>query len=135
METEQTRQLIDELYAAMRKGDRAGLAALFTDDVEWVPPETAKIGVVRGPEAVAAELAGDTPRKLFKMSTFKLTVRKVLADGDTAVVQQAISAQTRTGELYENEYCWVYTCRDGKVARLDEYADTFKAARLFGWLD
>jgi ketosteroid isomerase-like protein len=109
------------------------LASLFTEDVEWVPPESAPFGPVRGREAVAGELAGDTPRRMFKMRTFSLTVRKVLADGDTAVVQQAISAETRDGQQYDNEYCWVYTCRDGRIARMVEYADTHKAARIMGW--
>jgi ketosteroid isomerase-like protein len=31
-----------------------------------------------------------------------------------------------------NEYCWVYTCRDGKIVKLDEFVDSFKAAKLFG---
>jgi uncharacterized protein (TIGR02246 family) len=133
--TEQTRQLVDELYATLRTGDRARLAALFTDDVEWYTPETAPIGPIKGAEQVAAELAGDTPKKLFDMKTFRLDVRKVTVDGDTAIVQQALSATTRQGARYENEYCWVYTYRDGKVAKIVEYADTLKAARIFGWAE
>lgn len=35
---------------------------------------------------------------------------------------------------YDNEYAWVYTCRDGKIYRLDEFADTLRAGRAFGWV-
>src|SRR5690606_8782276 len=111
------------------------LAALFTPDVEWVPPESAPFGPVRGAAEVAAELAGDTPKRIFDMKTFRLDVRSVMADGDTAIVQQAISAKTKDGAQYDNEYCWVYTYRDGKVCRIVEYADTHKAARIFRWAD
>ena len=133
METEDTRRLIQDYYATLPTGDRDKLASLFTDDVEWFPPESAPIGIIRGRDAVTAELGGETPRRMFKMRTFKVDVHKMLADGDTAVVQQAISAETRDGKQYDNEYCWVYTCRDGKISRIVEYADTRKAAQIFGW--
>ena len=65
--------------------------------------------------------------------TFQLKIHRMLADGDTAVVQHSISAKTREGEQYDNEYCWVYQCRDGKIAKIEEYADTHKAARIMKW--
>jgi ketosteroid isomerase-like protein len=48
-------------------------------------------------------------------------------------VQQSLSAKTLDGESYENEYCWVYTCREGRIARIVEYVDTWKAARILKW--
>ena len=133
METEDTRRLIEEYYATLPTGDRAKLASLLAEDVEWYPPESAPLPPVKGREAVTAELGGDTPKRIFQMRTFRLTVHKMIADGDTAVVQQAISATTRDGKQYDNEYCWVYTCRDGRIAQMMEYADTRKAAAIFGW--
>ena len=133
METERTRQLVDELYAALRTGDRTKLADLFAPDVEWLPPATAPTGPVRGATEVAAAMAGGSLKQLFDMKTFRLEIRKVLADGDTAVVQQAISATTKGGDRYENEYCWVYTYDDDKVVRIVEYVDTLTAARVFQW--
>ena len=133
MGTEETRRLIEEFYATLATGDRAKIESLLSEDVEWVPPESAPFGPVRGREAVAAELGGDTPKRMFRMRTFKLTVHRIVADGDIAVVQQAISAETRTGKQYDNEYCWVYTCRDGKITKIVEYADTHKAAAIMGW--
>ena len=57
------------------------------------------------------------------MDTFELTVHRKFVDGDTAVVRQAISARTKAGKQYDNEYCWIYTCRDGQIARIEEYVD------------
>jgi uncharacterized protein len=130
METAETRKLIETYYATLPTGDREKLAALFTDDVEMIPPDSAGLEVVRGPEALAAAMGGDLPRKMFKMRTFKLAIRRMTVEGDTAVVQQAISAETRNDRQYDNEYCWVYTCRDGKIARMVEYVDTLKASRI-----
>ena len=63
MQTEETRALINTYYATLPTGDRKKLASLFTEDIVWYPPQSAPIGVVEGPEAVAAELGGDTPEK------------------------------------------------------------------------
>ena len=134
MQTEETRSLIKTYYETLPTGDRKKLASLFTEDVVWYPPQSTPIEVIEGPEAVAAELGGDTPKKLFDMKTFRLTIHRILADGDTAVVQHAISAKSKDGEQYDNEYCWVYQCRDGKIAKIEEYADTLKAARIFKWV-
>ncbi len=133
MQTEETRTLIQTYYDTLPTGDREKLASLFTDDVEWWPPETAPFEVVRGAAAVARELGGALLKQVFDLKTFRIEIRRMLADGDTGVVQQSLSATTLDGESYENEYCWVYTCREGKIARIEEYVDTWKAARILNW--
>lgn len=135
MDTESTRQLITRFLEARSAGDTATMAELLTDDAEWQPPVSMGVGPFRGRDDVVAALAGGAAGKIFDLSTMKRTIRKVIADGDTAAVQQTLTATTRKGKSYENDYCWVYACRDGKVARLDEYADTLNAARIFGWVD
>ena len=57
----------------------------------------------------------------------------VTVEGDTAVVQQTLTATTRKGATYRNEYCWVYTCSGGKVARMVEYTDSSTRPRSSGW--
>ena len=135
MQTEETRALITSYYETLPTGDRDKLASLLTEDVEGYPPESAPLEVVRGREAVTRELGGDTPKRIFDMKTFRLNIHRILADGDTAVVQHSISAKTRQGQQYDNEYCWVYHCRAGQIARIEEYADTHKAARIMEWED
>ena len=117
MQTEETRALIDTYYETLPTGDRKKLASLFTEDIVWHPPQSAPIGVIEGPEAVAAELGGDTPKKMFDMKTFRLTIHRILADGDTAVVQHAISAKSKEGEQYDNEYCWYISVATAKSPR------------------
>jgi ketosteroid isomerase-like protein len=68
------------------------------------------------------------------VSTIKREVRSVIVDGDRAAVQQRVTATARNGNDYANEYCWVYTCRDGQVQLLEEYADTLYAGRVFGFV-
>jgi hypothetical protein len=134
MQTEETRALIERYLAARAANDAAGLDALLTDDAEWHLPVSASAGPFVGREKVVKALTGGMTGKMFDLSTMKRDAWKVIVDGDTAAVQQKLSATTLKGAEYINEYCWVYTCRDGKVARLVEYADTLHAGRVLGFV-
>ncbi len=134
MDTEETRALMERFVAARAANDTAALETLLTDDVEWHLPVGAGSGPFVGREAVTTALGGGVSGQLFDLSTMKREVWKVIADGDTAAVQLRVSARTLKDADYVNEYCWVYTCRDGKVARMVEYADTLNAARILGFV-
>jgi uncharacterized protein (TIGR02246 family) len=136
MDTEETRTLIQRYYDTLPKGDKAAIAELLTEDCEWLPPATADVAPAKGRDEVAEQFSGAIVRATFDLSQpFELTVRRMVVDGDVAVVQQRLSATAKNGNRYENEYCWVYECRDGQIARMEEYADTLHAARVMGWID
>src|SRR4051812_17860562 len=132
MDTQETRSLVQQFLEARSAADVDGMAALLSDDAVWRLPVSAQYGPFEGCDAVAKALAGGVAGPLFDMSTVRRDIRKMTVEGDTAVVQQRLTATTLKGTQYDNEYCWVYTCRDGKIARLEEYADTLNAARIFG---
>ena len=134
METEATRALIQRFVDARADNDAATLAELLTDDAVWQAPASANIGPFIGRDAVVNALTGGAAGAILDVSTIKRDVRSLIADGDRAVVQQRLTATARNGNDYANEYCWVYTCRDGKVHLLEEYADTLYAGRVFGWI-
>ncbi|MFT7650780.1 MAG: hypothetical protein ACI8Y4_005555 [Candidatus Poriferisodalaceae bacterium] len=134
METEETRALIQQYYKVLPKGDADAIANLLTDDCEWVPPTAAPLEGIVGKTEVAAMFSGPLVKDTFDLSKpFDLTVRSMIVDCNTAVVQQRLTATAKNGKAYENEYCWVYECRDGKIARMEEYADTLLAGRVMGW--
>ncbi|MCP4226738.1 MAG: nuclear transport factor 2 family protein [Actinomycetia bacterium] len=134
MQTEETRALVQRYYEVLPKGSADAIAELLTEDCQWIPPATAELDPVVGREAVAEQFSGALVRAMFDLSQpFKLDVHRMVVDGPTAVVQQRLSATAANGNRYENEYCWVYHCRDGKIAHMEEYADTLLAARVMGW--
>lgn len=132
MDTESTRALVQQFLAARAAADLAGITAALADDAVWILPQSSTFGPFSGRDEVAKALGGGVSGTLFEPGTIKREVRKMVVEGDTAIVQQRLSARTRTGVDYVNEYCWVYTCRGGKIARLEEYADTLYAGRVFG---
>src|SRR5262245_36289381 len=119
-----TREVIDGYYAALRTGDRARLLELLAPDAVWIAPASSPVPRVEGAEAVVKALGGDVIRENFDLSKpFRVEVRRTLVDGDFAVVQQRLTGQPKaTTEPYDNQYCWVYEVRDGRLAVLEEYA-------------
>ena len=134
-ETETTRQVITDYYAALTKGDRGRLLELLAEDREWLPPPGAPIEPIKGGAALADALGRTVVKNTFDLSKpFNLEVRRMLADGNVAVVQQRLTATAKaTGLPYDNQYCWVYEVRDGRIVHMEEYADTLIASRAMGW--
>jgi ketosteroid isomerase-like protein len=135
MQTEETRELVKRYYAALGSGDKDGVLATLADDVVWDPPASAHVGRTEGAAAVAKALGSSVIKETFDISKpFDVEIRSMIVDGDKAVVQQRIIATAKaTGAPYDNQYCWVYTCADGKITHLEEYADTLVAGRAMGW--
>ena len=135
MDTEATRSLIQRYYGALGAGDKEGLLDTLADDVVWEPPASAHIETTSGKEAVARALGSAVIKSTFDITKpFDVQIRSMVADGNRAVVQQRIVATAKaTGLPYDNQYCWVYTCADGKITHMEEYADTLIAGRAMGW--
>lgn len=131
--TEQTKALIDDLYATLGRGDRNHLMEILSEDVVWQMPASVPDGVLHGRERVVRELGTETVRRLFQKGTFRLKIHNVYADGNTAIVQTATRAITRDDKVYEMEYAWIYTCRDGQITYIREYLDTKRSAEILGW--
>ena len=135
MNTAETRELVERYYAALTTGDRDTVLECLAPDVVWEPPGTAMVGKMAGAEDVARALGSRVIKETFDISQpFKLEVRKMTVEGDTAIVQQRLTATAKdTGLEYDNQYCWVYTCAGGRITYMEEYADTLYAARQMGW--
>ncbi|MEZ5265718.1 MAG: nuclear transport factor 2 family protein [Acidimicrobiia bacterium] len=135
MSTESTRALVNDYYAALAKNDRARLLEILAPDAVWIPPASAPIERIEGAEGIAEALGSKIVKQMFDLSKpFNLEIRRMVVDGDVAVVQQRLTATARaTGLPYDNQYCWVYEVRDGRIAHIEEYADTLVASRTMGW--
>ena len=135
MSTETTRALIGDFYRALTTADRDRLLEILAPDAVWIPPASAPIERTEGAGAIVDQLAGNIVRTMFDLKQpFKLEVRRTVVDGDVAVVQQRLTATAKaTGAAYDNEYCWVYEFRDGRLAVLEEYADTIVAGKAMGF--
>ena len=109
---------------------------LLAPDAVLIPPPSSDAPRRTSAAEIVDLLCGASTKETFDFSKpFALEIRRMIADGDVAVVQQRITATAKaTGRPYDNQYCWVYEVRDGRIAVLEEYADTVVAGRAMGTL-
>lgn len=57
----------------------------------------------------------------------RFTIVSVIADGDKVAVEAEGDAVTSDGTAYRNQYCFVFTLKDGKISQVNEYFCTVHA--------
>lgn len=128
---ETNRALITKAFAGLARGDPADFMPLFDAQIEWhVLGSSAWSKRVQGLEAVNRDLVGPLFARFD--GPYLTTAELILADGDHVVVQAKGNARTREGERYDNDYCFVFTLKDGRIVKVAEYMDTILADRALG---
>jgi ketosteroid isomerase-like protein len=74
-----------------------------------------------GPDVIANFIAREMQRLYLDVS---VAFRGFHADGPIVIVEERMSAKLPNGGSYSNDYCFVFECRDGRIARVREYMDT-----------
>lgn len=131
MDAQQNKQLIMQGYKLFQAGDIEGLLQLFSDDIEWVGNEIDYVPFsreFRGRQGVAqffAEMNDAQEAEQFEP-------QEMIAEGDkVAVTGQAKWRVRATGRSYAYPWAHVFTIRDGKVARFEQYYDTAATQAAF----
>jgi ketosteroid isomerase-like protein len=133
-----SKQIIVDLFNAFASRDEERIRQCFTLDAKWdAPPDNATSGAygrpagAASPAEIAHFIAVDFGR-LF-VSDIQRDVRMLLADGNIVVMEYRLQAKLVNGRHYDNDYCFIFEIRDGKVASMREYMDTQRGAKcIFG---
>ena len=59
----------------------------------------------------------------------------LVSDGNVVMAEVRGSVQTRAGERYDNEYCFVFRFRGDRIAEIVEYCDADLIERVLGSYD
>ena len=132
MEVSETRDLIEKLIKARQARNRDEIYEMLADDAEWIVPAGAPVTDYEGRDAVADAMAGGVSGLFFDNTSMKRDVQQMIVEGGSCAVRQHVTATTKEGTPYDNYYCWVYNCRDGKVVQAIEYLDTLVADGIIG---
>ena len=126
---ERENTVVQQAYQHFKNGDIQSVLGLLSEDVEWTQFEIEGVpfsGTRRGPERVGEFFSQvfDTEEPLhFEPREFVAQGDKVVALGDYAWRVKS------TGREYETDFVHVFTVRDGKVAKYQEFMDT----AVVGW--
>lgn len=127
--TQTSRQLLQRIFDGLAAGDGKPFRDSLADDFTWhMIGSTAWSGSYRGKQAVLQDLM----RPLFANfeSVYRNRPVRMIAEGEWVVVQCRGEVTTKSGEPYNNQYCWVCRVQDGQLKELTEYMDTQLVERV-----
>lgn len=133
MTTEHSRAQIIEAWKTFKTRDPERIAAVFTEDAEWLAPPNNATAIalggghhIVGRERIVRFLSSEM-HELFR--DIQIEFRGIFADGDTVVVEERMRATLPGGAGYDNDYCFVFELAGGRIHRVREYMDTQRGAR------
>ena len=131
--SEQNVSIVKGMYEAFGKGDIAGVIAALDPQVEWLEAENfiyADNNPYIGPDAV---LQGVFMRIGAEWEDFTVSPRGILDAGDTVVGHGYYSGTyKKNGKQVRAQFAHLFTFRDGKVVRFQQYTDTAQFLRVVG---
>ena len=131
MNSQENKQLVMQGYQMFKNKDIKGLLALYADDIEWIGTESEYIpfsGSYHGKSQVAQFFTKMDQAQ----EAIQFEPQAFIAEEDKVVVTgQSIWLVKSTGLKYENPWVHVFTIRDGKVARFQQYNHTAAAEAAF----
>lgn len=121
-----TRAAIKDLYGAYARGDRARVALLIHEDIDWAIYSPVTVfpfaGVRHGRAAVLEALAGIAA--VYEMESLK--VEQTIIDGDRAAVLADLGFKQRaTNRLLRFRVAHFLRFNDGRLIEFREFADSF----------
>lgn len=134
MSTAENKQLLQHIFAELAVGNSRPFLDAMADDFCWIiTGSTPWSRAYRGVKAVRAELL--RPLTSHFAETYTNTAQRFIAEDDTVVVECKGKVLLKSGQRYDNTYCWVCTVRDGKLIELVEYLDTALLMRVMPQLE
>ncbi|MBC7947805.1 MAG: nuclear transport factor 2 family protein [Chitinophagaceae bacterium] len=107
------KELIDKVNEAFARGDTEYFLSCLAEDARWT---TIGISTINGKSNISQAMAMRGSDSLPEV-----TVRHVMSDGDSVVVESSGVATRREGAPYRSTYRDVYLVKDGKIKEFTTY--------------
>ena len=122
--SEANKQTALKFLHAMSEGDAAGQAECLTEDAFTNTMGFAGVSGRRNRETMLATVEAFND---VVPTGFRPRIEKVVAEGDTVVIEWEGNAVLSNGEPYCNQYVFVFSFEGGKIRQLNEYFCTVLA--------
>lgn len=130
MSLEQNKQTAKDFLAASAKHDAERVASLMTDDATYWVQGKPHLFPAAGEKTKAEIYKYMLTPSIFKDGLAQ-SIGAVTAEEDRVAVEVETSGIAPSGKHYNNTYHYLFIFRDGKIARVKEYVDTYHAAEFF----
>ena len=125
--SEQHKQVVIRFIEAMGRSDAATAATCLNPDATTLAKGFGKFAGVRHYDVIVGTIAAF---KELVPSGLSPTIHTVTAEGDRVIVEFEGKATLANGAQYNNQYCMVFTMRDGKIQHVNEYFCTLLADQV-----
>jgi len=123
MSTGENKKLIQHAFAAWAKGDGMAFFNLLADNATWTVIGNCPIsGTYVGRQCLIEDALKPQREKLAGPPSPE--VINLIAEGDTVVIQWVGKGISKTGQSYNNSYCYVVQIENGRIIRGTAYLDT-----------
>ena len=131
MGARENKQLMQQIFEQLSKGNSEPLVASMADDFRWTVTGTTKWSrTYEGKQSVLVELFG--PLRARINGRMRTTAHRLIAEDDFVVVEAQGSNTTKSGVPYNNNYCFVFRLSDNQLKEVIEYFDTKLVADVLG---
>ena len=123
MTAAENKQLLQQAFSEMARGNSKPFVDLWADDFCWtVTGNTKWSKTYRGKRTVLRELM----EPLFSnfATQYTNTAHRFIAEDDYVAIECQGQVTTKSGQAYNNTYCYVCRIENGKLKELTEYMDT-----------
>jgi ketosteroid isomerase-like protein len=122
--TDANKALVCEFLDRFTQRDLDGGLALLADDVSW--------WIAGKPEQLISAGMYDKSKlvRLFRRmerhleAGLQMTVHGLVAEGDKVAAEVTSHGPLKNGRVYQQEYHFLFTLRDGQISAVREYLDT-----------
>jgi ketosteroid isomerase-like protein len=124
MGTLENKQLLEQIYAELSKGNAQALLDSLADDIQWtIIGTTVLSGTSHGKAEVIEKLLKPLRARLAD-GPIVFSFERFIAEGEYVVMQAHGQATAKSGKPYNNTYCIVCRIVDGKLKEMTDYIDT-----------
>ena len=125
--SERNKKVVVDFIEAMGRSDEAAADACLAPDAFTQAKGFSKFAGIRHRDVILGTI--DSFNQLLP-GGLRPTVHTITAEGDRVAVEFEGDAKTYEGTPYCNQYCMVFTLRDGKIKQVNEYFCTILADRV-----
>jgi ketosteroid isomerase-like protein len=123
------KQIVVDFLEAFARGDVNTAMAFVAPDAMAITKGYGKLSGPRDRQAIHDTIAGIGA---LAPNGLKATIHSAMAEGDRAVIEFEVDGVLVNGARYRNQYCMVFTLRDGQIIHLNEYCCTVHADEVLG---
>ena len=129
----QSETTVQKFFELLNAEDLEGLRALLTEDAAWIPQarDMPGAGEYRGRDVIVDQFLKPI-RGLFAKGSPSNRILSMASNDALVLVETHGTGHLNDGRPYDNRYAWAFEVRDGKIAMLREYLDSYYIVRLFG---